>query len=533
MQRITTTLALLAAGLAAIAATAVGYRGDGSSVFPDSKPPTSFDQKTGRNVLWTADLPNWGHSSPVAAGDRVFVTCEPGWKSDWPVLVCFDAKDGKPLWSKELNHLPATALSAEQQTKVAEAWHTFLQLWGDGYARARDYRAAKTPEEKQAICDDLNGKGYRGRKANDYGGEFKAPITKEIGDLLKKGGLSGETWREGGALGTACVGQAYATPVSDGEHVWAVTAWGGFFCYDMDGNLAWAKRHPGKGGEYCRNGRSPLLYQGLLISDITALARAIDAKTGELKWSAPVDEETIMTPAVITVGGKDILLCFNRKAFLLPDGKPLAVEGGTDFGGTALVKYDARDTVFFTGGGEHGGWANKGACPTPPPSCVQFSLDGDKLVGKVLWSGIDGKPSASHTGITYYDDKLLSARGVILDAASGKVLKGDTKLKFAGATPPSGHLMSIANGQVYALAERGIKGSDVKLGVLTVFTLDGKKVAESTLANATPEGDRLTQIRRVVGRDTWGFNYGCPYLIAGDRIYIRSNETLFCIGETK
>src|SRR5438874_7593521 len=51
------------------------------------------------NVLWSAELPGWGTSSPVVYGDRVFVTSqvtEGGKKS--LLTLCFDRKSGRELW---------------------------------------------------------------------------------------------------------------------------------------------------------------------------------------------------------------------------------------------------------------------------------------------------------------------------------------------------------------------------------------------------------------------------------------------------
>jgi outer membrane protein assembly factor BamB len=51
------------------------------------------------NVLWSAKLPGWGTSSPVAFGGRVFVTsqvAEGGKKS--LLTLCFGRADGKELW---------------------------------------------------------------------------------------------------------------------------------------------------------------------------------------------------------------------------------------------------------------------------------------------------------------------------------------------------------------------------------------------------------------------------------------------------
>jgi outer membrane protein assembly factor BamB len=51
------------------------------------------------NVLWSAQLPGWGTSSPVVYGDRVFVTSQVTEGAKKSLLtLCFDRKTGKELW---------------------------------------------------------------------------------------------------------------------------------------------------------------------------------------------------------------------------------------------------------------------------------------------------------------------------------------------------------------------------------------------------------------------------------------------------
>jgi hypothetical protein len=327
----------------------------------------------------------------------------------------------------------------------------------------------------------------------------------------KKATLTMDTWSTMGNIGAWDVGEAFATPVSDGAYVYAVTATGGFSCFTLDGALRWVKHYPGAQGEYCRNGRSPIIYKDLLISDMTGMVRAIDCATGELKWSAPVDSETILTPAIARVGDTDILLCFNRKAFRLPDGKPLTVEGGSDFGATALVKSDEPDVVYFTGGGEHGGWLNKGNCPVPPPACVRFTLDGDRLVGTVLWSGINGKSSGEcHTGLVYADGKLYHKSAGIIEALTGKVLKPGGKNMSRGPVATTGHLLYIATGHVYGARQEtpNRDGRGTTQLHYSVCTLDGTFVADTAIP---------------------GYTYAHAFTLAGDCVYLRTSSELWCV----
>jgi outer membrane protein assembly factor BamB len=62
-----------------------------------------------RNLIWQRDLPGEGSSSPVIAGDRVFVTCYSGYGAaagDDPAklvrqLVCISAENGDILWTAQ------------------------------------------------------------------------------------------------------------------------------------------------------------------------------------------------------------------------------------------------------------------------------------------------------------------------------------------------------------------------------------------------------------------------------------------------
>lgn len=108
MPRLRAALLFLALPFAA-AADWPRFRGpDGSGVSPEKGLPLTWGQK--ENVVWKADLPGPGASSPVFVGDRIFLTCWTGYKvpgqpagqqSDLKRhLVCLDRKTGKSLWEK-------------------------------------------------------------------------------------------------------------------------------------------------------------------------------------------------------------------------------------------------------------------------------------------------------------------------------------------------------------------------------------------------------------------------------------------------
>ena len=516
-----------------VAQQTCGYRGDGASVFPDAKPPTSFDEKSGKNVLWKTPLPNWGHCQPIVAGNRVLLTTEPDPEHDFPVLRCFDAETGKEVWARELNHL--SAVPGINAAAVQKAFHERRARYHQAYRLAYQvYHEKKSGLEAQfkALGFDFHPSGNPGQPFHSMKDTEGRP---DKNDPMKKAGLTLDGWWIGWGTGTGCFAEAFATPVTDGTTVYAVNPYGGTFAFDLAGKQLWVAFQPGTPGEYCRNGRSPILYKDLVISSSTALVRAIDRATGKLRWSAPCGTETIITPVVIAAKGGDALWVSGPKAFLLPGGKELKIAGWKNEGGTAIVKHDERDVVFFTGGGEHGGWESKGKCATPPPAAVRFAVTGDTLQATVLWSGINDKQVNTHTAIVYHDGKLYHGSGCILDAATGKILAGAVDAKKGGnAVPLTGHMLHVAGGHVYGLQDEGGKRASgdggPRTGVLSVYDLAGKKVAASELVNAPSDAAKRERTIQETGHPDWSFSYSAPFIVAGNRVYVRSHDFLWCLG---
>ena len=56
--------------------------------------------KVGENIAWRAKVPGQGNSSPIAWGERVFVTSSED-KGAKRLVHCFHAADGRPLWTRQ------------------------------------------------------------------------------------------------------------------------------------------------------------------------------------------------------------------------------------------------------------------------------------------------------------------------------------------------------------------------------------------------------------------------------------------------
>jgi outer membrane protein assembly factor BamB len=90
---------------------------------------------------------------------------------------------------------------------------------------------------------------------------------------------------------------ASATPVTDGERVYASFGGVGLFCYDMEGHPVWSTTEPAL---KTRNGwgsaASPVLGHGRLFvvndNDEQSYAQAVDAKTGRQLWRVERDEKS-------------------------------------------------------------------------------------------------------------------------------------------------------------------------------------------------------------------------------------------------
>jgi outer membrane protein assembly factor BamB len=77
------------------------FRGpNGSGVADEKNLPEKWSDT--ENVRWKAKVPGRSVASPVVAGGRVYVASASGVNSNRLHVVCFDARDGRELWHREL-----------------------------------------------------------------------------------------------------------------------------------------------------------------------------------------------------------------------------------------------------------------------------------------------------------------------------------------------------------------------------------------------------------------------------------------------
>lgn len=81
----------------------------GAAIVTDSKVPLSWSDS--ENVVWKAEMPGPGSSSPIVFGDKVFVTCWTGYGDKEDAndmskltrhLLCLSKADGKVIWEAKV-----------------------------------------------------------------------------------------------------------------------------------------------------------------------------------------------------------------------------------------------------------------------------------------------------------------------------------------------------------------------------------------------------------------------------------------------
>jgi hypothetical protein len=540
----------------AVPKTGIGFRGDGTGVFPDAKPPTQWDEASGRNILWKAPVPNWCLGCPTPVGNRVLVMSEPSWQpgSVWPELVCYDADTGALLWRRAVDpFLAFPEVAAEQRQRMTEDVAWSHDLWRRAYLAsaaiaAKGGAGADSPEIKKANeALAAHGMTLEGVRMN-YGqlralrfSDENSKRFKEIDQRLRPYGVVRyNTWDNN----QRCrVGTCFPTPVSDGQRVYVMTVHGTVACYDMEGNLVWCR----SSGRWVTGTHalmeSPRLFGDLLLTqfkgsyaDGTKESRprlfAWDKKTGEKRWAVDLPNGSAVkgaswgsrpgaSPTIMHLGRTPVVLTSSGNVVRLPDGKVYDAKIGQTLATWGID--DEHDAIFSD-------CSYDGA---QPRFGLELALMNDDLQVKVRW--IVGPPGSKGGPCMVYHQGRLFWSGVQLGPATGLALgaKDETAdlRRLPRTSPESRHPILVANVHVYGVREERPKDSAKPCqAVCEVFTLDGKKVAANILLAKSRTDAELNDKWLGQGFERSSFSYGCPFSIGGDRVYVRSEDYLYCVG---
>lgn len=314
------------------------------------------------------------------------------------------------------------------------------------------------------------------RKANPDAKEEHEKFRNEVRDLerrLDELKLKNPIFSDRGS------GNSTATPVSDGKHVYAQFGTGIVACYTLAGELKWIKFIEGSTIGFGHSS-SPLLVEGKLIVHFHDLV-ALEAATGDVAWRAELpathaspilfrwgDENTIVSPAGSILRASDGKVLFKDPALRTSEASPVAI-------GNIIYSQEGKTSAFQL------------------PTSKDGELD-------VLWqvNASRGRRTPSpvlHKGLLYG----ATTEGIleVTDVESGEIVYRK-RLDFDGNLYSS---VTAAGDYIYLGCTRG-----------TTLVLKAGREFEEVAQNKLED-------------------YGSNPIFAGQRMYLRGQKHLFCIGE--
>ena len=392
---------------------------------------------TDENVIWKTELPSWSGGTPIIWGDRIFVTS------------------------------PSEVDSAE----VTQQQQGGRRGRRGGYGRRRNSRHP-------------GGQGL-----------LLLCLSKDSGEIL---------WRKQLDEGNQMHNKGNNTspsPVTDGEHLWAVTGNGLITAMDMDGNDVWTFSLQDTYGPFGHNwgyACSPLLHDGKLFvqvlhgmrTDDPSYVVSIDAATGKELWHVerPTDAlsespDSYTTPALLELDGKTQIVISGGDYVTAHDpetGEEVWRQPGLNPSRNRNFRIIASpvavDGMVYA--------------PTRVRPLLALKVEGDgALADEVAWTwntqGGPDVPTPACDGESFY---MVNDSGLVtrLDAKTGEVVWGPERT--VRGTVSSSPL--LADGKIYFTNEDSITvvvSAGPEFELLAANELDGSY----TLSSPVPSGNKL------------------------------------------
>lgn len=205
-------------------------------------------------------------------------------------------------------------------------------------------------------------------------------------------------------------GHASATPVTDGQRVYASFGGNGLVAFDLDGRIVW-HRPFGRIGNYHGPAGSPILYKDRIFlyqdqqpsGNQQGFVAAFDAKTGRTNWQRERAETVGWgTPVVIRVADHDELVVSGQRRVTAYDpdtGRDLWTVQGNTF--EVIPTPVVGDGFVFCSSGRAG-----------PTFAIRPGGRGDVTATHVAWSTPKGSPFVPsgilHGGLLYLVNDMQS-----------------------------------------------------------------------------------------------------------------------------
>jgi len=402
------------------------WRGpDGLGIAKDAAVPLEWSAT--KNVVWSAEIPGRGHSSPVVWGDRIFLT----------TAIEGDVVPG----AKPVKHLMEGQDFQHPDGVGADRKHTLEVL-------ALDAKTGKILWQKAA----WQGTPYDTRHKR---GSFASP-----------------------------------TPVTDGTLLYAYFGAEGLYVYDFKGELKWSWKSGGIASFGVGVGTSPVLYDKLVILQCDedngekSFIVGLDKKTGKEAWRvARHVEVSWATPILVTSGGRHELVTAGNQAIIGYDpatGRELwrtkglesnAVPSPVAGDGVVVLSagYPAKIALAMRPGGSGDAsdrvlWRyDKGTAYVPSPILVDGLLY--LVTDKGLVSCLDAKTGKVHyeggrppSGTSFMASPVAVAGHLLMSSMDGDtiVLKAGTAHQVVRANSlgePIAASPAVAGGRIYIRGE--------------------------------------------------------------------------------
>lgn len=338
------------------------FRGPGGGgVTAQTDLPLTCDFKSGANIAWKVPVPAPGFSSPVAWGERVFLS---GGDEKARVVMCFDTSTGKLLWQREVKVAGASEEEVEVPDQcgmaaatVATDGRRVYAMFANGDLAALDFEGAvvwakrlAVPKNQyghatslvtwkdrvlvqfdQATADDELSKLYAldgatgavvWEKPRATGASWATPIVFEAAGQVQLVALS-LPWviayavKDGTELWRAdCLdGEVTPSPVFAGGTLFVISPTNKLLAIRPDGHGDVTKTHLGWSREdNIPDVTSPVSNGDLVfIIDTTGTLTCCDAKDGKKQWQHEMGEECNASPSL----AGDRLYLFTKKGTMI------------------------------------------------------------------------------------------------------------------------------------------------------------------------------------------------------------------------
>ena len=454
-----------------------GPNADG--VAPNGNPPTEWSES--KNVKWKIAIPGEGNATPIVWDNLVFVqTAVPMAK--------------KPEAKLNLNLAPQVAGLPQQPPP------------GGGNGEPPRRRPGAGPGGPGQPSGPGGGPGGRGGGGGGGGGAPTSPyqftlmaIDRATGKTAWQKMLREELPHEGHHPDGSF---ASASPITDGETVFAYFGSRGLHALDLKGNVKWQKelgkaRMKNAFGE----GSSPALHGGVIVVNWDHEGEdfivAFDKNTGKELWKQPRAEDTTWsTPLIVEHGGQaQVIVNATKKtrSYDLKTGKELWSVGPLT--ANTIPSAVAGNGMVYSMAGFRGAAL----------FAVKLGQTGD-LTGteSIAWSRAKDTPYVPSPLL--YGDRLYFFKGneatlTILDAKNGNPLIEAERLEGMRGVyaSPVG-----ASGRVYLLGRDG--------GALVL-----------------KKGDKA----EVLATNKLDDRFDASPAVVGNQLFLRGKKNLYCIAPTE